>query len=71
MNPSPQKMKAAREAKGWTQGYAAGLLAVTARTVRGWETSSASYRRPSDLTLRAIAGVYGCAVADLCEVANA
>ena len=68
MTTDPTKLKAAREAAGLTQAAAATALSCSLRTVSRWETGTT---QPSERDLRAIAAVYGCQTADLCEVTDA
>ena len=68
MQPDPNKLRQAREAANLTQAAASAALACSLRTVSRWETGTT---QPSERDLRAIAAVYGCQTADLCEVTDA
>lgn len=51
-----ERIRKAREDRGWTQGDLAGELHVDRSTVAGWERNS---HRPSYIAMRAIADITG------------
>jgi DNA-binding transcriptional regulator YiaG len=45
-NPTPEEVRAAREAAGLSQTAAAGLIYCTLRAWQGWEATAGDSRRP-------------------------